>query len=72
MGWLTSFLFFFFLENDFSIGSVLEFALEFRTWELNGILMSVADTSTGTSLALELVNGGVSYTTFLSSFVTCK
>lgn len=45
--------------DEFSVGPVLEFALEFRTWELNGVLLSVADEAAGTSLALEIVNGAV-------------
>ena len=46
-------------DNNFNVGPLLELRLEFRTWELNGIILSVADPR-GTSLSLELVNGAVS------------
>ncbi|KAK8738881.1 hypothetical protein OTU49_003716 [Cherax quadricarinatus] len=45
-------------SDDFNVGSLLELRLEFRTWELNGIILSVADPQ-GTSLSVELVNGAV-------------
>lgn len=45
--------------DDFNVGLMLELRLEFRTWELNGIILSVADPR-GTSLSLELINGAVS------------
>lgn len=45
--------------DDFNVGLMLDLRLEFRTWELNGIILSVADPR-GTSLSLELVNGAVS------------
>lgn len=45
-------------SDDFNVGLVLELRLEFRTWELNGIILSVADPR-GTSLSLELINGAV-------------
>ncbi|XP_050712288.1 laminin subunit alpha-1-like isoform X2 [Eriocheir sinensis] len=45
-------------SNDFNVGLMLDLRLEFRTWELNGIILSVADTR-GTSLSLELINGAV-------------
>lgn len=46
--------------NELRVGPLLEFGLEFRTWELNGVLLSVADPVAGTSLALEMLNGDVS------------
>ncbi|KAF2361238.1 Laminin G domain [Trinorchestia longiramus] len=46
-------------SSELSIGPLLEFALEFRTWELNGVLLAIADAAEGTSLALELINGAV-------------
>ncbi|KAK3855199.1 hypothetical protein Pcinc_038380, partial [Petrolisthes cinctipes] len=45
-------------SDDFNVGPLLELRLEFRTWELNGIILSVADPR-GTSLSLELLNGAV-------------
>ncbi|XP_064107459.1 laminin subunit alpha lam-3-like isoform X1 [Macrobrachium nipponense] len=45
-------------SNNFNVGPLLELRLEFRTWELNGVILSVADPR-GTSLSLELVNGAV-------------
>ncbi|XP_071547005.1 laminin subunit alpha-1-like isoform X2 [Panulirus ornatus] len=45
-------------SDDFNVGSLLELRLEFRTWELNGIILSIADPR-GTSLSLELMNGAV-------------
>ncbi|XP_063877309.1 laminin subunit alpha-1-like isoform X1 [Scylla paramamosain] len=45
-------------SDDFNVGLMLELRLEFRTWELNGIILSVADPR-GTSLSLELINGAV-------------
>ncbi|XP_063590781.1 laminin subunit alpha lam-3-like isoform X2 [Penaeus indicus] len=45
-------------SNNFNVGALLELRLEFRTWELNGIILSVAD-PTGTALSLEMVNGAV-------------
>ena len=40
----------------------MELRLEFRTWELNGILLSIADTERKTSLSMELSNGEVNIT----------
>lgn len=45
-------------SNNFNVGALLELRLEFRTWELNGIILSVADPS-GAALSLEMVNGAV-------------
>ncbi|XP_042207400.1 laminin subunit alpha-2-like [Homarus americanus] len=53
-------------SDDFNVGSLLELRLEFRTWELNGIILSVADPR-GTSLSLELVNGAVLLTVDMGS-----
>ncbi|KAK7085775.1 Laminin subunit alpha-2 [Halocaridina rubra] len=45
-------------SNNFNVGPLLEMRLEFRTWELNGIILTVADPK-GPSLSLEMVNGAV-------------
>ncbi|KAG0726288.1 Laminin subunit alpha-2 [Chionoecetes opilio] len=47
-------------SDKFNVGLMLELSLEFRTWELTGIILSVADPR-GTSLSLELINGAASY-----------
>jgi laminin alpha 1/2 len=47
-------------EKEFNVGKHLEIEMEFKTSELNGILLSVSE-STGTpSLSIEISDGVVS------------
>lgn len=59
---LNTFLIFNFLvERNFDIGKLLEFKLDFKTSELNGVLLSVTESAGTPSFSLELQNGNVSY-----------
>lgn len=56
-------------ENKFHVGALLELELEFRTSEMNGILLSISEPVGYPALSLELYNGKVSiFVTFLSDF----
>ncbi|XP_014250027.1 laminin subunit alpha-1 isoform X2 [Cimex lectularius] len=46
-------------KNKFNIGSLLEFEMEFRTSEMNGILLSVSEPHGYPALSLELHNGKI-------------
>lgn len=46
-------------SRTFDIGRHLEFKLEFKTSELNGILLSIADAMGSPALALEMHNGHI-------------
>lgn len=48
-----------FTETKFNVGALLELELEFRTSELNGILLSVSESVGYPALSLELHNGKV-------------
>lgn len=54
-----------FIERNFDIGKLLEFKLDFKTSELNGVLLSVTESSGSPSFSLELQNGNVSKNFFL-------
>jgi laminin, alpha 1/2 len=49
-----------FTERNFNFGKYLELELEFRTSDLNGILVSIAEPVGFPALSLELNNGNVS------------
>uniref|UniRef100_A0A0A9YKQ2 Laminin subunit alpha-1 n=1 Tax=Lygus hesperus TaxID=30085 RepID=A0A0A9YKQ2_LYGHE len=46
-------------KNKFNVGSLLELELEFRTSEMNGVLLSVSEPQGYPALSLELNNGKV-------------
>ncbi|KAL7642435.1 UNVERIFIED_CONTAM: hypothetical protein RMT77_006996 [Armadillidium vulgare] len=46
-------------DDKFQVGPLLELQLEFRTWEHDGVLLSVAGPNNNTALSLELDNGAV-------------
>lgn len=56
----STFIYVIFLpERNFDIGKLLEFKLDFKTSELNGILLSVTESAGRPSFSLELQNGNV-------------
>lgn len=57
------YLFFFFLfhvERSFHVGKYLELEFDFRTSEMNGVLISVSEPNGFPALSIELYNGKVS------------
>lgn len=64
--WITAFrnsltqVIIWFSETDFEVGGLVDLELEFRTSEMNGILLSVAEPQDYPAMSLELDNGKVS------------
>lgn len=56
------------IERNFNIGKILEMELSFKTSELNGILLSVADRDGFPALSLELKEGNVSFNSIFGYF----
>lgn len=62
--WLLIYFVFIFKAESYYIGRSLDFEAEFRTSELNGILMSISEPQGYPALSLELTRGKV--------FLTCS
>lgn len=54
------FLYYFLVERIFHVGKYLELQFEFKTSELNGVLLSVAEPVGFPALSIEMYNGKVS------------
>jgi laminin alpha 1/2 len=49
----------YFAEKDFTVGKHLELEMEFKTSELNGILLSISEAAGTPSLSIEISDGNV-------------